>query len=55
MEFLHMTKELSGLNKWVLSRWFPTKKSSHACVGKETRQRCVGGGGRKAQPNEDVI
>ena len=54
MEFLHMLKELNNLSDWILSRWFPKGKSSHASAGRKTvqwRRRERGG----AQPNEDVI
>jgi hypothetical protein len=38
----------------VLSHWFPTRKSSHACAGMETGQ-WKRRGKSKAQLNEDVI
>ena len=36
MKFLHMPKELNGLDDHVLWHWFPTRKSSHASVGRKT-------------------
>ena len=32
-----MPKELNGLSDHVLSHWFPTVKSSHACASKDDR------------------
>jgi hypothetical protein len=38
MEFLHMPKELNGLSDWVLSHWYPTRRSSHVGAGRKTGQ-----------------
>jgi hypothetical protein len=46
MKFLHMSKELNDLSDWplndlsdwILSHWFLTGKSSHACAGMKTTQ-----------------
>ena len=54
MEFLHMPKELTGLNDRVLSHWFPTRKSSHAEVDMKTGQWKKHERGQ-AQPNEVMI
>ena len=33
-----MLKELNDLSDQVLSHWFPTGKSSHACAGRRNGQ-----------------
>jgi hypothetical protein len=52
-KFLHMPKKLNASSHRVLSHWFPTRKSSHACLGKKTGHQKEAWMGA-AQPNTIV-